>query len=239
MTRWGLYKIEHSKEISKDIPHFPVAALSRIAGGGLSMVFVWPRLVQLKSCWFRSAFTFRVRQIQKASMSELGVRRERRRFPVGARPTRQPLQPEATGAVMEATKWLKPLVSGSRIGDRASVQAATRVNAEQALYGAFLVKGFRQRSASFSPSSVLCSISQGTDVTLLLQLLYPMVVIIGDCRSERHRPGYPDLGQGDNERLLFIRGNNMAHDATFVAGIRQVRHDVLGLIGDANMLRSE
>src|SRR5687768_1471640 len=57
---------------------------------------------------------------------------ERRRFPVGARPTRQPLQPEATGAVMEATKWLKPLVSGSRIGDRASVQAATRVNAEQA-----------------------------------------------------------------------------------------------------------
>jgi hypothetical protein len=74
---------------------------------------------------------------------------------------------------------------------------------------------------------------------LLLQLLYPMVVIIGDCRSERHRPGYPDLSQGDNERLLFIRGNNMAYDATFVAGIRQVRDDVLGLICDANMLRSE
>ena len=32
----------------------------------------------------------------------------RRRFPVGASPTRQPLQPEATGAVMEVTKWLKP-----------------------------------------------------------------------------------------------------------------------------------
>jgi hypothetical protein len=27
---------------------------------------------------------------------------------VGASPTRQPLQPEATGAVMEVTKWLKP-----------------------------------------------------------------------------------------------------------------------------------
>jgi hypothetical protein len=26
---------------------------------------------------------------------------------VGVSPTRQPLQPEATGAVMEATKWLK------------------------------------------------------------------------------------------------------------------------------------
>src|SRR5437660_10922559 len=57
---------------------------------------------------------------------------ERRRFPVGVSPTRQPLQPEATGAVMEVTKWLKPLVSVSRIGDSARVQAVTRVNAEQA-----------------------------------------------------------------------------------------------------------
>jgi hypothetical protein len=55
----------------------------------------------------------------------------RRRFPVGASPTRQPLQPEATGAAMEVTKWLKPSDSVSRIGDSASVQAATRVNAEQ------------------------------------------------------------------------------------------------------------
>src|SRR5207344_3431593 len=33
--------------------------------------------------------------------------------------------------VMEVTKWLKPSISVSRIGDSASVQAATRVNAEQ------------------------------------------------------------------------------------------------------------
>ena len=56
---------------------------------------------------------------------------QRRRFPVGANPIRQPLQPEAIGAVMEVTKWLKPSISVSRIGDSASVQAATRVNAEQ------------------------------------------------------------------------------------------------------------
>ena len=56
----------------------------------------------------------------------------RRRLPVGASPTRQPLQPEAIGAVMEVTKWLKPSISVSRIGDSASVQAATRVNVEQA-----------------------------------------------------------------------------------------------------------
>jgi hypothetical protein len=53
---------------------------------------------------------------------------QRRRFPVGASPTRQ-LQPEAIGAVMEVTKWLKPSISVSRIGDSASVQAATRVSA--------------------------------------------------------------------------------------------------------------
>ena len=49
----------------------------------------------------------------------------RRRFPVGASPTRQSLQPEAIGAIMEVTKWLKPSISVSRIGDSASVQAAT------------------------------------------------------------------------------------------------------------------
>jgi len=59
---------------------------------------------------------------------------QRRRFPVGANPIRQPLQPETIGAVMEVTKltkWLKPSIDVSRIGDSASVQAATRVNAEQ------------------------------------------------------------------------------------------------------------
>src|SRR6202171_6281551 len=48
---------------------------------------------------------------------------QRRRFPVGASPTRQSLQPEAIGAVMEVTKWLKPSISVSRIGDSASVLA--------------------------------------------------------------------------------------------------------------------
>jgi hypothetical protein len=57
---------------------------------------------------------------------------QRRHFPVGVNPTRQSLQPEAIGAVMEETKWLKPSISVSRIGDSASVQAATRVNVEQA-----------------------------------------------------------------------------------------------------------
>src|SRR5438067_6054220 len=61
------------------------------------------------------------------------------------------LQPEAIGAVMEVTKWLKPSISGSRIGDRASVQAATRVNAEQASHDEGLVKGSHHGNIETSP----------------------------------------------------------------------------------------
>ncbi|CAN7493688.1 hypothetical protein LJR034_003281 [Caballeronia sp. LjRoot34] len=54
-------------------------------------------------------------------------------FPVDESPTRQPLQPEATGAIVEVTKRLKPSVKRvTKYGDSASVQAVTRVNAEQA-----------------------------------------------------------------------------------------------------------
>src|SRR6516165_1825922 len=62
-------------------------------------------------------------------VSTCAVTRRRFFFPVGASPTRRPLQPEATGAGMEETKCLKPSDSGYDFGDCASVQAATRVSA--------------------------------------------------------------------------------------------------------------
>jgi hypothetical protein len=49
-----------------------------------------------------------VTQVRERPLFGCAVRR--RRFPVGASPTRRTLQPEATGAVMEETKWLKPSV---------------------------------------------------------------------------------------------------------------------------------
>ena len=61
------------------------------------------------------------------------------------------LQPEAIGAVREVTKWLKPSISVSRIGDSASVQAATRVNAEQASHDEGLVKGSHHGDMESSP----------------------------------------------------------------------------------------
>jgi len=59
-------------------------------------------------------------------MTASGVRREKAALSSGckAHPARS-LQWEATGAGIEVTKCLKPLVSGSRFGDRASVRAAT------------------------------------------------------------------------------------------------------------------
>ena len=65
-----------------------------------------------------------VTQVNAEQASKCAV--ERRDHPVGDRPTRQlSLQPVAIGAVVEVTNRLKPSDSGSRIGDRASVQAAT------------------------------------------------------------------------------------------------------------------
>ena len=66
-------------------------------------------------------------------MSQMGVRRDKAALSSGRKShPATALQPEATGAAMEVTKWLKPSDSASRIGDGASVQAVTRVNAEQA-----------------------------------------------------------------------------------------------------------
>jgi hypothetical protein len=42
------------------------------------------------------------------------------------------LQPEAVGAAVEVTKLSKPSMTKGRLGDLASKQAVTRVNAEQA-----------------------------------------------------------------------------------------------------------
>src|SRR5208283_4290464 len=50
---------------------------------------------------------------------------KRRRVSSGCKAHPASLQPEATGAGMEATKCLKPSDSGHESGDRASVQAAT------------------------------------------------------------------------------------------------------------------
>ena len=61
------------------------------------------------------------------SASASGVRRAKAALTQWVKvPPGYPLQPEATGATMEVTKWLKPPVKRvAKYGDSASVQAVT------------------------------------------------------------------------------------------------------------------
>ena len=88
---------------------------------------------------------------------------------------------------MEVTKWLKPSISVSRIGDSASVQAATRVNAEQALYGAFEVKHIFYTTLHFLHSSFF--------VRLGIPFLRPDPHVL-DAGARRGCQGRPSLCPG-------------------------------------------
>ena len=70
------------------------------------------------------------------------------------------LPPEATGAGMEVTKCLKPSDSGHEFGDSASVQAATRVNAEQTSHDEGLVKGSHHGDIERSPVASVSKCAQ-------------------------------------------------------------------------------
>jgi hypothetical protein len=66
-------------------------------------------------------------------MSEMGVRRDKAALSSGCKPHPATAPAGSNGAVMEVTKWLKPPDKRvTKYGDSASVQAVTRVNAEQA-----------------------------------------------------------------------------------------------------------
>ena len=103
---------------------------------------------------------------------------------MAATPTRQPLQPEATGAAVEVTKWLKPSVT--IYGDSASVQAVTRVNAEQALYGAIEVKRLLRSTLHF----LLCTtqVRRRKGGTYPLSHLYGHFGLVRLCRLGHDEP---------------------------------------------------
>jgi hypothetical protein len=47
-----------------------------------------------------------------------------------------------------------------------------------------------------------------------------MFLIIDNGCYKGHGAGHPDMGQGDDERSLFIRRSNAAEDTAIIAGIR-------------------
>jgi hypothetical protein len=118
------------------VTHYVCSALRPVVDVDMSLASGWPRWGRYREYGSRPAkVRNRCRTDFQSAVVDYLLRVcavKRRRFPVGARPTRQPLQPEATGAVMEVTKSLKPSGNRSHFCDSACVQAATRVNAEQA-----------------------------------------------------------------------------------------------------------
>ena len=71
-----------------------------------------------------------------------------------------------------------------------------------------------------SPDRVAMGMSRPELVpSLLLQFLHPMLLIIGNGCGERHDPRHVEVSEGDNECFPLFQRHDMAHDATFVAGI--------------------
>src|SRR6266699_593511 len=57
-----------------------------------------------------------------------------------------------------------------------------------------------------------------------------MLLVIGDGCRKRRGTRHPNMSQGDEECFLLIQRDDVAHDSTFIAGIRQVRNGAMCLI---------
>ena len=131
---------------------------------------------------------------------------------------------------MEVTKWLKPSISVSRIGDSASVQAATRVNVEQALYGAFEVKHIFYTTLYF----LHCSFFVRLGIPFLRpdpHMLRPTRTgpvkvgrrsalaarsVVPRPRLDRHEHGgHAGCGRGDDQRGACHRARSSRHNLVF------------------------
>src|SRR5689334_20347266 len=123
-----------------------------------------------------------------------------------------------------------------------SKSASTKISTVSSLAWTSTRTGDSPKSTSyrrpFFPRIIACVISL-LSPALLLQFLDPMVVIIGDGRSERHRSGHPDLSKRDNQRLSFFRWDNVTDNSTVVPGIRHIRDDRPGLVCGGDLLRSQ
>src|SRR5882757_6961442 len=90
-------------------------------------------------------------------MSVRGVRRGKAALSSGCKSHPATAPAGSSRSSQGGNELVKPSECVSRIGDSASVQAVTRVNAEQALYGVFVVKRFRSGDLSCFLDRFHCS----------------------------------------------------------------------------------
>src|SRR5713101_1000780 len=57
-----------------------------------------------------------------------------------------------------------------------------------------------------------------------------MLLVIDDGCRKRRGTRNPNMSQGDEECFLLIQRDDVTHDSTFIAGIRQVRNGAMCLI---------
>jgi hypothetical protein len=122
---------------------------------------------------------------------------------------------------------MKPSECVSRMGDSASVQAVTRVNAEQALYGAFEVKHifythsplssipvslFDSESRFFAPTHVLRPTRTGPVKVGHRSSLAARSVVSGPRLDRHEHGGHAGCGRDDDQRGELAIGRD--HRAT-------------------------
>jgi hypothetical protein len=72
---------------------------------------------------------------------------------------------------------------------------------------------------------------------LFLQFFYPVLLIIDNCCRKRVSAWHAEVRQRHDECLAFFLGNDVAHDPTLVAGVRQIGDQLTGWVCDGEIFR--
>ncbi|KUO57933.1 MAG: hypothetical protein APF80_10120 [Alphaproteobacteria bacterium BRH_c36] len=74
---------------------------------------------------------------------------------------------------------------------------------------------------------------------LLLEILHSVFLVGEGGRSERQSARYTHVAQGHQDDTVGIRGRDVAHDATLVAGLRDIGDGLDGVDGHRPLLSGE
>src|ERR1035437_4239986 len=133
---------------------------------------------------------------------------------------------------MASPPTASPKTRSRSASSRASTTRSASSSAAPTVYATRNICGSRCSHACFQRSEV----AKNTHTTSRRpQLLHSMPLIVGNSRCERRFTGHSNMSEGNKQCMLFVRRDDMAKDATFVTGIRQVRDGAMRVIGVSNI----